>query len=130
MAKKQKSLEELAKKISDFNDVRGWNPLPGDIAKSIVIEAAELLEKFQWDESDKKQDKKFYKKNWEEVGQEVADVFWYLVTFCKEANIDLPNVVYKKITWNKKKYPKKMFKGKHNEKFYQRQKKAYRKMKK
>lgn len=130
MAKKKERLEKLIEKMSKFNDSRGWNPLPSDIAKSIVIEAAELLEKFQWDESDKKLDNKKYKKNWEEIGQEVADVFWYLVTFCKEANIDLGKVVEKKIEWNEKKYPKSMFKGKHNEKFYQKRKKAYRKKKK
>lgn len=127
MIKKEKDLHKLIKKISDFNNLRGWNPLPSDIAKSIVIEAAELLEKFQWDESDKKLDRKNYQKNWDEIGQEVADVFWYLITFCKEANIDLADVVKKKITWNEKKYPEKMFRGRHNEKFYKSQKSKYRK---
>jgi NTP pyrophosphatase (non-canonical NTP hydrolase) len=129
MNTKRNDLQHLIEKIGKFNDVRGWNPPPSDIAKSIVIEAAELLEKFQWDESDKKLDNKKFKKNWDEVGQEVADVFWYIATFCKEANIDLSDVVKQKITWNEKKYPEKMFKGKHNEKYYQKQKRAYRKRK-
>lgn len=37
------TIEDLIKKIIDFNHARGWNPVPQDIAKSIVIEAAELL---------------------------------------------------------------------------------------
>ena len=60
-------MQNLIKKISRFNDVRGWNPLPSDIAKSIVIEAAELLEKFQWDESDNKLDRFFRKLGTEDI---------------------------------------------------------------
>ena len=129
MNTKRNGLQHLIEKIDKFNNVRGWNPLPSDIAKSIVIEAAELLEKFQWDDSDKKRNNKKYEKNWDEIGQEVADVFWYLLTFCKEAKIDLEEVLEKKISWNEKKYPKDKFKGKHNESLYQKRKKAYRKRK-
>jgi len=97
-------------------------PVPADSAKSVVIEAAELLECFQWDETDKKRNPK----NWEEIGLEVADVFWYLVTFCHHAGLDLGECVEKKITHLEKKYPAKMFQGKHNEEFYQKRKRKYR----
>ena len=64
---KRKNLEELTEKIITFNKKRGWMPVSSDSAKSIVIEAAELLEKFQWDDSDK-YTKGIESKNWEEVG--------------------------------------------------------------
>lgn len=113
---KNKSLEKLTKQIHKFNKARGWTPTQVDIAKSVVIEAAELLEKYQWDESDKNI-KGIEPKNYEEIGEEVADIFWYLVMFCKAANINLPKAIEDKIKKNEKKYPVKMFKGKHNDKF-------------
>lgn len=120
-----KSLEELIEEIRQFNKVRGWNPEPIDLAKSIVIEAAELLEHFQWDESDKglKGDEP---KNWEEISEEVADVFVYLASFCSTAKLDLAEAVDKKIRKNEKKYPAEMFQNGHNDKFYRTQKKKYR----
>ena len=126
---KKKTLEQLSKRIIDFNKARGWTPKTPDLAKSVVIEAAELLEKFQWDESDKNI-KGIEPKNWEEVGEEVADVFWYLVSFCNSANLDLASVVGDKLEKNEKKYPADKFRGKHNDKFYKTQKRKYREARK
>ncbi|MFC1625778.1 nucleotide pyrophosphohydrolase [Patescibacteria group bacterium] len=116
------NLNDLIKRIDKFNKARGWAPVSSDIAKSVVIEASELLEHFQWDESDKDV-KGIQPKNWEKVGEEVADVFWYLVTFCHSANLNLEKVVQDKVSKNEKKYPAKVFNGKHNDKFYKEQKK-------
>ena len=114
-------LDTLIQEIIRFNKARGWTPTQVDLAKSVVIEAAELLEKYQWDESDRNI-KGIEPKNYEEVGEEVADVFWYLVTFCEATSINLEKVVKHKIDKNEKKYPEEMFKGKHNDKFYKSQK--------
>jgi NTP pyrophosphatase (non-canonical NTP hydrolase) len=122
---KEKRLEYLSKKILQFSKTRGWSPSSSDLAKSIVIEAAELLEKFQWDETEKRK-KKGGSKNWEEVGDEMADVFWYLVLFCDCAKIDMAEAIEKKYQSNERKYPASKFKGKHNEKFYMAQKRKYR----
>ena len=118
-------LDDLIKKIKEFNKARGWTPVSSDIAKSVVIEASELLEHFQWDESDRNI-KGTQPKNKEKIGEEVADIFWYLITFCHSTNINLEQVVEDKITKNEKKYPAKMFNGKHNDKFYKEQKRKYR----
>lgn len=118
-------LNILIKRIEDFNKARGWTPVSADIAKSVVIEAAELLEHFQWDESDK-DIKGTLPKNWEKIGEEVADVFWYLITFCRSANIKIEEVIEDKLNKNEKKYPAAMFNGKHNDKFYKEQKQKYR----
>ena len=124
MTRKSK-IEVIISKILTFNRKRGWKPLPSDIAKSLVIESSELLEHFQWDESDKYQNE-VQKKNWEEISEEVADVFWYLVTFCNASGIKLDKVVQDKINKLEIKYPSGKFKGKHNDKFYKEQKRKYR----
>jgi len=122
-------LETQIKNIINFGKARGWNPTPSDLAKSISIEAAELLEKFQWDETDYKNGKS-KPKNWEEIGEEVADVFWYLVSFCSASNLNLVEIVNDKAKKNEKKYPVHMFKNKHNYEFYVAQKKKYRETRK
>jgi len=122
-------LDDLIKEIIRFNKARGWDPTQSDIAKSVVIEASELLEHYQWDESDK-DIKGIMPKDYEEIGEEVADVLWYLATFCEAAEIDLAEVVKEKIEKNERKYPEEKFKGKHNDKFYKSQKRKYRKNRK
>jgi len=117
---------KLLKVVSDFNRAHGWDPLPSDIAKSVVIEAAELLEKYQWDETDRERHGLPNPKNKEELGEEVADVFWYLVTLCAKEDIDLLHVLKDKLRKNELKYPTKKFKGKHNQEFYIAQKRKYR----
>lgn len=73
-------IKEVQTKISDYNDARGWNNLPEDIAKSIMIEAAELLEHFQWD-AQFRDDPTLLKKDKEEIGNEAIDILWYLMSF-------------------------------------------------
>jgi len=118
-----KKLEELINKISKFNHDRGWDPHAQDIAKSIVLEAAELLEHFQWDGG---KTIGVEGKNLLEIKHEVADVFWYLVIFCQKTGIDLSEAVELKYLHNEEKYPAEKFLGKHNHDFYMSQKKKYR----
>ena len=63
-------MQELIKKIIEFRDERGWreHDTPDALAKSIVIEAAELLENYQWPDT---------KPNLENVADELADVIMY-----------------------------------------------------
>jgi NTP pyrophosphatase (non-canonical NTP hydrolase) len=122
---KNNTLEQLSQRVFGFLKARGWNPTSHDLAKSIVIEAAELLEKYQWDDS--QENLKFKSdKNLEEIGEEAADVFIYLIEFCKAQGINLNEAVKDKIEKNEKKYPAEKFKGKHNHKFYMEQKLKYR----
>lgn len=119
------SLDEQTKKIQHFNKQRGWHPEASDIAKSIVLEAAELLEHFQWDETLKRKGLPT-QKNIEEVRDEVADVFWYLISFCDAMGIDLAQAVKRKYQKNDIKYPVKEVTGELGEAFYWQQKKKYR----
>lgn len=117
-----KKLAELHEKILLYNSLRGWDPSAQNIAKSVVIEAAELLEHFQWDTSEDD----ILKKDIQEIGYEIADVIWYLFLLAKKLDIDLIEVMQKKLEHNNKKYPAEMFNGKHNSEFYYAQKKKYR----
>lgn len=116
----------LFEKILEFNHARGWHPHPHDLAKSIVIEAAELLELFQWDVSDKKLGTKLTDKNIDDVEKELVDVLWYVISFCHESKIDLNKALVKKIAHNAKKYPADQFNGHHNDEFYKKRKTEYR----
>lgn len=89
-------MEKLRKKILEFREERDWKQFhtPENLAKSIVIESAELLECFQWNSN--------YNK--EEVEEEVADVFNYLILLEAELGIDLIEVTKKKLEKNREKY--------------------------
>ncbi|OGD71738.1 hypothetical protein A3A84_03230 [Candidatus Collierbacteria bacterium RIFCSPLOWO2_01_FULL_50_23] len=123
-------LQDKVKAIVRYNTVRGWVQEPEDLSKSIVLESAELLEHFQWDASAKKLKSKKKPKDMQEIEFEVADIFWYLIIFCKVMKIDLVKALEKKMKHNEEKYPESMFKGEHNSKFYHAQKEKYRAAKK
>lgn len=125
---KHESFHRIKDLILDFNKKRGWDSESVDLAKSIIIEAAELLEHYQWDESDKIE-KSIKKKNIKELELEVADILWYMILFCHIIGIDIIKALERRIIYNEKKYPEEMFNGKHNEEFYMKQKKMYRQMK-
>lgn len=97
--------EQTAKRIEEFNKERDWDQFhtPVNLAKSISIEAAELLECFQW--SDTNYDR-------EAVLEELADVANYCIQMSQALNVDLMDVVNAKIDKNEKKYPVEKAKGK------------------
>ncbi len=118
-----KKFAQLHQKILDFNTIRGWNPSAQNIAKSVVIEAAELLEHFQWDNGNKDETQE---RDLVEIGYEISDVIWYLFLLCNKLGINLTEAMEHKLKHNEKKYPAKKFVNGHNEEFYRSQKKKYR----
>lgn len=99
------SLEELTKEIKDFVEQRDWNQFhtPANLAKSISIEANELLECFQWDEVNF---------NMENVKEELADVINYCIQMATVLNLDIKDIVLTKLKKNALKYPVNKCKGK------------------
>ncbi len=99
--------------IKNFNSERDWQQFhnPKDLASAIAIEASELQEHFLW-----KSQKESYEigKNNEEVGEEFADIFNFMLIFADTCNIDIEKVVIDKIEKNKKKYPVEKAKGKNS----------------
>ena len=108
------SLEELKQKLQQFVDARDWAQFhsPKNLAMAMIVEAAELVEHFQWDteaESCVLTDAKR-----EQVGHELADTFVYLLRIAQVLNIDLIEVTNNKIALNAQKYPVEKARGKNN----------------
>ncbi|MGN1311048.1 MAG: nucleotide pyrophosphohydrolase [Clostridia bacterium] len=96
-------MEDLMKEIKEFNEERDWDQFhsPENLAKSISIEAAELLECFQWNNNFNK----------DEVCEELADVFTYCIMMADKLGVDPKEVVLKKLDKTRKKYPVDKAKG-------------------
>ena len=104
-------LNLLKKKIQQFRDERDWKQFhnPKDLAVSISIEAAELLEHFQW-RTPEQSDKKVHNDR-DKIAEEMADVYIYLLELSDITGIDLIEATEKKIEKNAKKYPVEKSKG-------------------
>lgn len=96
-------MDELIKKIINFRDERDWKQFhtPENLAKSISIEAGELLENFQWDND--------YDK--EAVLDELADILIYCILLSDTLNADIKEIINNKIEKNERKYPVEKSKG-------------------
>lgn len=98
-------MKKIEKEIYKYLTERGWNKLrPCDIAKSISIEAAELLEIFQWTNASLEETKQDLDKI-EEIKKELADVFIYAYDMAVLLGLDTEEIILKKIDHVKKKYP-------------------------
>lgn len=96
-------MKELINEIKQFNKERDWDQFhsPENLAKSISIEAGELLECFQWSNN--------YDK--EEVCEELADVFTYCIQMAMKLGVDPEEIILKKLDKTRKKYPVDKAKG-------------------
>ena len=97
-------MKELETKIVKFAEDRDWLQFntPENLAKSISIEAGELLECFQWTD---KYDK-------DELKYEIADVMNYCILLCHQIDVDPKQIVLDKMDISAKKYPINKCKGK------------------
>ncbi len=91
-------------RIRRFTEDRDWDQFhsPANLAKSISIEAGELLECFQWDEENYKLD---------DVQDELADVIVYCVDMVQKLDLDIDELVNRKMDKNEAKYPVEKAKG-------------------
>ena len=103
--------EDLTKRIVDFRDARDWKQFhnPKDMALSLVLEAAEVMEHFQW--KDKKEMDKYIKTNKEDISEELADVLYWVLLMSHDLDIDIINSFIKKLEKSDKKYPIEKSKG-------------------
>ena len=95
---------ETIERIRKFSEDRDWDQFhsPENLAKSIVIEAAELLECFQWSNSDY---------DLQHVKEELADVIVYTQDLLDKLGLDADEIVNMKMEQNEKKYPVEKAKG-------------------
>ena len=99
------SIAELTSNINTFRDARDWKQFhnPKDMAVSISIEAAELLEHFQWKNATECE--AHVQSNREAVADEIADVAIYLFELADLIDLDLGEAILKKLEKNGGKYP-------------------------
>jgi NTP pyrophosphatase (non-canonical NTP hydrolase) len=93
---------KLLEKIIKFRDDRNWSQFhnPKDLAISISLEAAELLELFQWNSS-----QETIENNYQDLRDELADILIYCTLMADKLDIDLDEAVKNKLEKNEKKYP-------------------------
>lgn len=107
-------LKDLQNKIIKFRDARNWKQFhnPKDVSLSMVLEAGEVMEHFQW--KNEEEIKEHIKKNKKDIGKELADVLYWVLLLSHDLNIDLKKAVDLKMKENNKKYPVRKAKNKHS----------------
>ncbi|MFM1911640.1 MAG: hypothetical protein RJB18_1031 [Pseudomonadota bacterium] len=105
------SLVELRQKIDAFVNERDWAQFhsPKNLAMAMIVEAAELVEHFQWDTIAESYELSSEKR--QEVAHELADTFVYLLRLAEVTGIDLIKAANEKIALNAIKYPVEKAKG-------------------
>lgn len=97
--------QETIDRIRKFSEDRDWDQFhsPANLAKSIVIEAAELLECFQWSDAEY---------DLQHVKEELADVMVYSQNLLDKLGLDADEIINMKMSKNEAKYPVEKSKGK------------------
>ncbi len=108
------NIEELTKRIISFRDARDWKQFhnPKDLALSLVLEASEVMEHFQW--KSKEEMDGYVVEHKEDIGEELADVLYWVLLMGHDLKIDVLDALDKKMKKNEDKYPVDKAKGKHN----------------
>lgn len=93
--------KEIIDLINQFRVERNWNQYhnPKDLSLSLSLEAAELLENFQWISSEEA-----VEKNRENIAEELADVFIYGIQLAEEMSFDIEEIIRQKVKKNGEKY--------------------------
>ena len=96
---------KLQERLRDFAEQRDWKQFhsPKNLSMALIVEAGELAEHFQW--LTQEQSFNLASEKLEAVGEELADIFVYLVRLADQLDIDLPQAVERKIGLNELKYP-------------------------
>ena len=102
-------LKDLKLKIRQFQQERDWEQYHNgkDVALSLVLEAAEVLELFQWEKTNE-----LPKEKKEDLADELADVLYWVITLSDKYGIDLKQAALKKLEKTALKYPIEKSKGK------------------
>lgn len=103
------TVAELKKIVTDFTEARNWTSehSPKNLAMCIAIEAAEIMEHFQWGAPEDYME--LTEETRHEVAMEVADVMIYLLSFCRATGIDLATAVQAKMEKNEGRFPVEKF---------------------
>lgn len=107
------TLWQLKRLVADFVEERQWQPFhsPKNLSMSLSIEAAELMEHFQWLTIDESKSLANDPVKRVEVGEELADVLCYGLALANAIGLDVSQIVHDKMEKNRAKYPKDRFQG-------------------
>lgn len=109
------SVQELKDLMRMFVDERDWRQFhsPKNLSMSLAIEAAELMEHFQWIEVAASREVKHDPSKLAAIGEELADVICYALALANELGLDVSEVVQNKMLKNAAKYPAAEFRGRY-----------------
>ncbi len=106
-------INELTQIIANFRNARDWKQFhnPKDMALSLMLEAAEVAEHFQW--KNEAEMAAYIETNRGDIAEELADVFYWTLLMAHDFKIDLPASFLKKMEQNENKYPLEKARGVH-----------------
>jgi len=112
---KQTTVSELRELVHQFVDQRDWQQFhaPKNISMALAIEAAELMEHFQWLTTEASRDVVNDPVKLAEIGEELADVLCYTLALANELGIDVSTTMRKKMLKNEIKYPAQLYRGRY-----------------
>ena len=107
------NIQELIERIIAFRDARDWKQFhnPKDLAISLMLESAEVVEHFQWKNAEEMA--KHVQEHKGEVAEELADTLYWVLLLSHDLDIDLIEAFERKMAKNEQKYPVDKAKGKH-----------------
>jgi NTP pyrophosphatase (non-canonical NTP hydrolase) len=114
MPDRETTIDDLKNVVRRFVTERNWAGYhdPKNLSMSIAIEAAELMEHFQWLKNSEIDHELNDPKSREAIEDELADVLAYVLSFANTLNIDLSSALTQKMAKNEKKYPADTYRGK------------------
>ncbi len=106
-------LQKLTELITKFRDTRDWKQFhnPKDMALSLVLEATEVMEHFQW--KNDKEIKEYIKVHKKEIGEELSDALYWVLLMSHDLEIDIEQAFKRKMAISESKYPAQKAKGSH-----------------
>jgi dCTP diphosphatase len=115
MSDSQTTVGELRELVRAFVAARDWGKFhsPKNLSMSLAIEAAELMEHFQWisPEASRQAGQDAARRN--EIGEELADVLCYALALANELEVDVASIVRAKMQKNEAKYPPHEYRGRY-----------------
>ena len=115
MTDQQTTVEQLREMVRQFVDARDWQQFhsPKNLSMALAIEAAELMEHFQWISPEKSRTIGEDRDKLIAVGEELADVVCYALAIANELEIDISEAMRDKMKKNEQKYPAPEYRGRY-----------------
>jgi NTP pyrophosphatase (non-canonical NTP hydrolase) len=109
------TIAELRKLVADFVAERDWSQFhsPKNVSMALAIEAAELMEHFQWLTTDASRELAGQPEKLAEVAEELADVIGYSFALANELGLDVSSAIRAKMVKNAEKYPAEKYRGRY-----------------